>query len=154
MSIQAFRPIWANRRVAIGEPLFSKAMAGYPPRSEVGLRRRTCCYAGRRRATTALRVLAGPGEPLAMLLSLRSELEKLPLCGARTMQSVPPAFSGVFAIALCGTPPHPQNALDQPDFYCPIVRESPKAGNPHGFLSRSRAPKGESACTTNRTARD
>src|SRR5262250_3212694 len=138
--------------IAIGEPLV-RAMAGLPPR--VG----GCGVSTVRvtpRATTQPCVYwPGTGEPLSLLLSLGSEVvESSPFMEAR---GVPDA---------CGSCPHLescyggcagrrrlQNALHQPDFYCPIVRGEEQRLEIRMAEARE-LPKSESACTTIVIARE
>lgn len=150
---RGFRALFAQTDViAIGEPLV-RAMAGLPPR--VG----GCGVSTVRvtpRATTQPCVYwPGGGEPLSLLLSLGSEVvESSPFMEAR---GVPDA---------CGSCPHLegcyggcagrrrlQNALHQPDFYCPIVRGEEQRLKIRMAGARE-LPKSESACTTIVIARE
>jgi len=150
---QGFRALFAETDVIdIGEPLV-RAMAGLPPR--IG----GCGVSTVRvtpRATSQPCVYwPGAGEPLALLLSLRSRLvESPPFVAARTTPEacrscvyLEPCYGG------CAGRRRIQNALDQPDFYCPIVRG--EAQKLEIRLAPARElPKGESACTTIVIARD
>jgi len=150
---RGFRTLFAQTDViAIGEPLV-RAMAGLPPR--VG----GCGVSTVRvtpRATAQPCVYwPGGGEPLSLLLSLGSEVvESSPFMEAR---GVPDA---------CGSCPHLescyggcagrrrlQNALHQPDFYCPIVRGEEQRLEIRMADARE-LPKSESACTTIVIARE
>ena len=150
---QGFCALFAETDViAIGEPLV-RAMAGMPPR--VG----GCGVSTVRvtpRATTQPCVYwPGVGEPLSVLLSIGSEVvETPPFVEART---VPDACgSCVHLESCCGGCAgrrRIENALHQPDFYCPIIR-----GETQKLKIRMAPahdlPKGESACTTIVIARD
>jgi len=150
---QGFLALFAETDViAIGEPLV-RAMAGLPPR--VG-----GCGASTVRVTprgTAQPCVywPGAGEPLSLLLSLGSGVvETSPFVEART---VPQACRSCVYLESCyggcAGRRRIQNALHQPDFYCPIVR-----GEVHKLQIRMapspELPKGESACTTIVIARD
>ena len=139
---QGFRALFGQTDViAIGEPLV-RAMAGLPPR--VG----GCGVSTVRvtpRATQPCVYWPGAGEPLSLLLSLRSGVGQTPpFVEARTTPDA--CRSCVYPESCYGGCPgrrRIQNALDQPDFYCPIVRgEVQKAGDSHGARTRaSRARK-------------
>jgi len=150
---RGFRTLFAHTDViAIGEPLV-RAMAGLPPR--VG----GCGVSTVRvtpRATTQPCVYwPGGGEPLSLLLSVGSVVvESSPFMEAR---GVPDA---------CGSCPHLescyggcagrrrlQNALHQPDFYCPIVRGEEQRLEIRMAEARE-LPKSESARTTIVIARE
>src|SRR5271154_1272519 len=119
---QGFRALFAETDVvAIGEPLV-RAMAGLPPRSG-GCGASTVRVTPR--ATTQPCVYwPGVGEPLSLLLSLGSEIiETSTFVEARTgpdacrsWASLAPCQGG------CAGLRRIQNALREPDFYCPIVR--------------------------------
>jgi len=148
-----FRALFAETDViAIGEPLV-RAMAGLPPR--VG----GCGVSTVRvtpRATTQPCVYwPGVGEPLSLLLSLGSRVvETSSFVEARTVPEV--CHSCAYLQSCyggCAGRRRLQNALHQPDFYCPIVRGEVQ----HLEVSLAPArelPKGESACTTIVMARD
>jgi radical SAM protein with 4Fe4S-binding SPASM domain len=150
---QGFRALFAQTDViAIGEPLV-RAMAGLPPR--IG-----GCGAGTvrvtPRATTQPCVYwPGAGEPLSLLLSLHSGIvETPPFVEART---TPEACSSCPYLESCyggcAGRRRIQNALHQPDSYCPIVRG--EAQKLEICMAPARElPKGESACTTIVIARD
>jgi radical SAM protein with 4Fe4S-binding SPASM domain len=150
---QGFRALFAETDViSIGEPLV-RAMAGLPPRTG------GCGVSTVRvtpRATTQPCVYwPGVGEPLSLLLSLRSALiETPPFVEARTAPEA--CRSCVYLESCyggCAGRRRTQNALDQPDSYCPIVRG--EAQKLEIRLAPSRElPKGESACTTIVIARD
>ena len=150
---QGFRILFEQTdAIAVGEPLV-RAMAGLPPR--VG----GCGVSTVRvtpRATTQPCVYwPGAGEPLAILLSLRSGVvETQAFVEART---TPEACRSCFYLESCyggcAGRRRIQNALDQPDFYCPIVRREVQKLEIRMAPAR-KLPKGESACTTIVIARD
>ena len=150
---QGFRALFAETDViAIGEPLV-RAMAGLPPR--VG----GCGVSTVRvtpRATTQPCVYwPGAGEPLSLLLSLGSGVvETPPFVEART---TPEACQTCVYLESCrggcAGRRRIQNALHQPDFYCPIVRGEVQELKIRMAPARE-LPKGESACTTIVIARD
>jgi radical SAM protein with 4Fe4S-binding SPASM domain len=150
---QGFRALFARTDViAVGEPLV-RAMAGLPPL--VG----GCGVSTVRvtpRATTQPCVYwPGAGEPLGMLLSFRSGIvETPPFIEART---TPVACCSCAYLESChggcAGRRRLQNALHQPDFYCPIVRGETQKLEIRMAPARE-LPKGESACTTIVIARD
>ena len=150
---QGFRALFAETDViAVGEPLV-RAMAGLPPR--VG----GCGVSTVRvtpRATTQPCVYwPGAGEPLSLLLSLGSGVvETSPFVEART---TPEACNSCAYLESCrggcAGRRRIQNALHQPDFYCPIVRGEVQELKIRMAPARE-LPKGESACTTIVIARD
>jgi radical SAM protein with 4Fe4S-binding SPASM domain len=150
---QGFRALFAETDViALGEPLV-RAMAGFPPRTG------GCGVSTVRvtpRATTQPCVYwPGAGEPLANLLSLGSGVvETPPFMEARTTPEA--CRSCVYLESCyggCAGRRRIQNALDQPDFYCPIVRGEVQKLEIRIAPARE-LPKGESACTTIVIARD
>src|SRR5258708_6995993 len=150
---QGFRALFAQTDViAIGEPLV-RAMAGLPPR--VG----GCGVSTVRvtpRATTQPCVYwPGTGDPLSLLLSLRSGVaETSSFIQARTVPET--CRSCVYLESCyggCAGRRRLQNALHQPDFYCPIVRGEVQKLEIRMAPARE-LPKGESACTTVVIARD
>jgi radical SAM protein with 4Fe4S-binding SPASM domain len=150
---QGFRSLFGQTDViVIGEPLV-RAMAGLPPRAG------GCGVSTVRvtpRATTQPCVYwPEAGEPLAILLSLRSGvIESPPFVEVRT---APEACRSCAYLESCyggcAGRRRIQNALDQPDFYCPIVRGEAQRLEIHMAPARE-LPKGESACTTIVIARD
>jgi radical SAM protein with 4Fe4S-binding SPASM domain len=150
---QGFRALFAETDViAIGEPLV-RAMAGLPPRTG------GCGVSTVRvtpRATTQPCVYwPGAGEPLSLLVSLRSGVvETSPFVDART---VPEACRSCVYLESCyggcAGRRRLQNALDQPDFYCPVVRGQVQKLDIRMAAARE-LPKGESSCTTIVMARD
>jgi radical SAM protein with 4Fe4S-binding SPASM domain len=150
---EGFRALFAETDViAIGEPLV-RAMAGLPPRTG------GCGVSTVRvtpRATTQPCVYwPGAGEPLSLLVSLGSGLvETSPFVEART---VPEACRSCAYLESCyggcAGRRRIQNALDQPDFYCPVVRGQVQKLEIRMAAARE-LPKGESSCTTIVIARD
>jgi radical SAM protein with 4Fe4S-binding SPASM domain len=150
---KGFRTLFAETDViAIGEPLV-RAMAGLPPRTG------GCGVSTVRvtpRSTTQPCVYwPGAGEPLSLVVSLRSGLmETAPFLEAR---SVPEACRSCFYLESCyggcAGRRRIQNALSQPDFYCPVVRGQEQKLEIRMAAARE-LPKGESACTTIVIARD
>jgi radical SAM protein with 4Fe4S-binding SPASM domain len=150
---QGFRALFAETDViAIGEPLV-RAMAGLPAR--VGGCGVSTVRITPRGTTQPCVYWPGLGEPLSVLLSLGSEvIASSAFVEARTVPGV--CRSCVYLESCyggCAGRRRLQNALDQPDFYCPIIR-----GEEQKLAVRMTAeydlPKGESACTTIVIARD
>src|SRR6201984_1345367 len=150
---EGFRRLFAETDViAIGEPLV-RAMAGLPPL-------KGGCGAGTvritPRATTQPCVYwPGVGEPLSLLLSLGSEIaDTSPFVEART---APEACRSCAYLASChggcAGRRRLQNALREPDSYCPIVRGKTEKLEVRMAPARE-LPKGESACTNIVIARD
>jgi radical SAM protein with 4Fe4S-binding SPASM domain len=150
---QGFRALFAETDViAIGEPLV-RAMAGLPPRSG------GCGVSTVRvtpRATTQPCVYwPGTGEPLSLLLSFGATIvETSSFVEART---VPEACRACVYLESCyggcAGRRRIQNALNQPDFYCPVVRGEVQKLEIRMAPARE-LPKSESACTTIVIARD
>jgi len=150
---EGFRALFAETDViAIGEPLV-RAMAGLPPRTG------GCGVSTVRitpRATTQPCVYwPGAGEPLSLLVSLRSAVvETSPFVEART---IPEACRTCVYLESCyggcAGRRRIQNALNQPDFYCPVVRGQVQKLEIRMAAARE-LPKGESSCTTIVIARD
>jgi radical SAM protein with 4Fe4S-binding SPASM domain len=150
---EGFRALFAETDViAVGEPLV-RAMAGLPPRTG------GCGVSTVRvtpRATTQPCVYwPGAGEPLSLLVSLHSEVvETSSFVEART---VPEACRSCVYLESCyggcAGRRRIQNALDQPDFYCPVVRGEVQKLEIRMAAARD-LPKGESSCTTIVIARD
>jgi radical SAM protein with 4Fe4S-binding SPASM domain len=150
---QGFRALFAETDViAIGEPLV-RAMAGLPARSG------GCGVSTVRvtpRATTQPCVYwPGTGEPLSLLLSFGATVvETSSFVEARTVPEtcracvyLEPCHGG------CAGRRRIQNALNQPDFYCPVVRGDSQKLEIRMAAARE-LPKSESACTTIVIARD
>jgi radical SAM protein with 4Fe4S-binding SPASM domain len=150
---EGFRTLLAQTDViAIGEPLV-RAMAGLPPRAGG-------CGVSTVRVTPRAAIQPcvywpGPGEPLSLLLSLREGvLETSPFVEARTMPEACRSCAYLESChGGCAGRRRIQNALHQPDFYCPIVRGETRRLEIRMAKARE-LPKGESACTTIVIARD
>ena len=150
---QGFRALFEETDViAIGEPLV-RAMAGLPRRTG------GCGVSTVRitpRATTQPCVYwPGAGESLSGLGSIGSAvMETSPFVRART---VPEACRSCLYLESCfggcAGRRRLQSALDQPDFYCPVVRGQVEKLEIRMAAARE-LPKGESACTTIVIARD
>ena len=150
---QGFRALFAETDViAIGEPLV-RAMAGLPPRTG------GCGVSTVRitpRATTQPCVYwPGAGEPLSLLASMGSAVvETSPFVEARTVpDACQPCAYLESCYGGCAGRRRLQNALNEPDFYCPIVRGQVEKLEVRMAAARE-LPKGESACTTIVIARD
>ncbi len=150
---QGFRRLFAETDViAIGEPLV-RAMAGLPPRAG------GCGVSTVRvtpRATTQPCVYwPGAGEPLSLVLSLRTGVvETPPFVEARSIpEACRPCVYLESCYGGCAGRRRIQNALHQPDFYCPIIRGEVQQLEIRMAPARD-LPKGESACTTIVMARD
>ncbi len=144
---QGFRALFAETDViAIGEPLV-RAMAGLPAR--IGGCGASTVRVTPRATTQPCVYWPGPGEPLAMLLSLGPGIaETSAFVEAR--QTPEACRSCVYLESCqggCAGRRRIQNALDQPDFYCPIVRGETQRLEIRLAPARE-LPKGESACTT------
>jgi radical SAM protein with 4Fe4S-binding SPASM domain len=150
---QGFRALFAETDViAIGEPLV-RAMAGLPAR--VGGCGASTVRVTPRATTQPCVYWPGAGEPLSLLISLGSEIvETSPFVEART---APEACRSCAFLASCyggcAGRRRLQNALREPDFYCPIVRGKCEKLEVRMAPARE-LPKGESACTTIVIARD
>lgn len=150
---QGFRNLFESTDViAIGEPLVS-AMAGLPPRKG------GCGVATVRvtpRGTTQPCVYwPGSGAPLQELISAKSEvLSSKPFEQARTLpETCRPCEFQNSCRGGCAGRRRLQDALQQPDHYCPIIR-----GDRPRLMIRMAAvrdlPKLSSSCTTIVIARD
>ena len=150
---QGFRQLFEKTDViAIGEPLV-RAMAGLPP-LEGGCGVSTVRVTPR--ATTQPCVYwPGPGEPLAGLLSSRSDiLNSVPFAQARSLPEI--CQSCEFRETChggCAGRRQLQAALAQPDFYCPIIRGYRPRMEIRMAANRD-LPKVGSSCTTVVMARD
>jgi radical SAM protein with 4Fe4S-binding SPASM domain len=140
--------------IAAGEPLM-RAMLGLP-QSE----RRCGCGVGTvrvtPRATTQPCVYwPGAGEPLANLLNAGEQIiETAAFVAARTLpKACEPCQFRECCHGGCAGRRRLQGALDQPDFYCPIVRGERPVIEYQMAPSRD-LPKMGSACTTVVIARD
>jgi len=148
-----FRALFENTDViSIGEPLV-RAMAGLPPRPG------GCGVSTVRvtpRATTQPCVYwPGPGDPLSLLLSVGSGvLETASFAESRTVPEACRACPYLESCrGGCAGRRRIQNALHQPDFYCPVVRGGVQQLNVH-MSSERELPKSESSCTTIVIARE
>jgi radical SAM protein with 4Fe4S-binding SPASM domain len=150
---QGFRALFAKTdAIAIGEPLV-RAIAGLPPR--VGGCGVNTVRVTPRATTQPCVYWPGTGEPLSLLLSLHSGVvETPPFVEART---TPEACRSCAYLESCyggcAGRRRLQNALHEPDFYCPIVRGRTEKLEVCMAPARE-LPKGESACTTIVIARD
>jgi radical SAM protein with 4Fe4S-binding SPASM domain len=142
-----FRQLFAETDViAIGEPLV-RAMAGLPPLEGgcgIGTVRVTP------RATTQPCVYwPGPGEPLSELVSEGADvLNSTPFQQARTLpDACQPCEFRDSCHGGCAGRRRLQNALLEPDYYCPITRgEQPKLDI--RMAANRDLPKLRSSCTT------
>jgi len=150
---EGFRTLFAQTDViAIGEPLV-RAMAGLPER--VGGCGASTVRVTPRGTTQPCVYWPGAGEPLSMLLSKGSEVVETPPFvdvrttpeACRSCQYLESCYGG------CAGRRRIQNALHQPDYYCPIVRGESQNLKIRMATSRE-LPKSESACTTIVVARD
>jgi len=148
-----FRALFSQTDViAIGEPLV-RAMAGLPARAG------GCGVSTVRvtpRATTQPCVYwPGVGEPLSLLLSLRSGVVQT--ASFEEARTTPEACRSCVYLESCyggcAGRRRIQNALLEPDFYCPIVRGETQKLEIRMAPARE-LPKSESACTTIVIARD
>jgi radical SAM protein with 4Fe4S-binding SPASM domain len=150
---QGFRALFEETDViGIGEPLV-RAIAGLPPR--IGGCGVSTVRVTPRGTTQPCVYWPGAGEPLSLLLSLHSRLvETPPFVEAR---SAPEACRSCVHLESChggcAGRRRIQNALHEPDFYCPIVRGEAQKLEIRMAPARE-LPKGESACTTIVIARD
>jgi len=150
---QGFRALFAETDViAIGEPLV-RAMAGLPPRTG------GCGVSTIRvtpRATTQPCVYwPGAGEPLSLLLSVNSGI--METSSFLESRNVPEACRSCAYLESCyggcAGRRRIENALHEPDFYCPVIRGETQKLEIRMATERE-LPKSESACTTIVIARD
>jgi len=150
---QGFRALFAETDViAIGEPLV-RAMAELPPR--LGGCGASTVRITPRATTQPCVYWPGSGEPLSILPSLGPKIaETSDFVEARTAPEAcrPCAFLDS-CHGGCAGRRRIQNALHQPDFYCPIVRGEIQKLEIRMAPARE-LPKRESACTTIVIARD
>jgi len=150
---QGFRALFSQTDViSIGEPLV-RAMTGLPPQSGG-------CGVSTVRVTPRATVQPcvywpGAGEPLSLLLSRNSGVvETVPFVEAR---AIPQACGSCVYLESCrggcAGRRRIQNALHQPDFYCPVIRGEEQKLEIRMASVRD-LPKGESSCTTIVIARD
>jgi radical SAM protein with 4Fe4S-binding SPASM domain len=150
---QGFRALFAETDViAIGEPLV-RAMAGLPPRSGG-------CGVSTVRVTPRATIQPcvywpGAGEPLSLLLSSGATVvESSSFAETRTVPET--CRSCVYLESCyggCAGRRRIHNTLNQPDFYCPVVRGDSQKLEIRMAPARE-LPKSESACTTIVIARD
>lgn len=150
---QGFRKLFESTDViAVGEPLV-RAMAGLPP-LEGGCGVSTVRVTPR--ATTQPCVYwPGPGEPLVSLISAGPQiLNSAPFEEARTLpEACQPCEFRDACQGGCAGRRRLQGALQQPDFYCPIIRgERPRLEI--RMAANRDLPKLGSSCTTVVIARD
>jgi radical SAM protein with 4Fe4S-binding SPASM domain len=144
---EGFRALFAETDViAIGEPLV-RAMAGLPPRTG------GCGVSTVRvtpRGTTQPCVYwPGTGAPLPELETLGSRvIETHPFLEARSLpDACQPCDFRDACHGGCAGRRRLQNALQKPDFYCPVIRGETQKLNITLAAVRD-LPKGESSCTT------
>jgi radical SAM protein with 4Fe4S-binding SPASM domain len=144
---QGFRALFAETDViAIGEPLV-RAMAGLP--AKAGGCGVSTVRVTPRGTTQPCVYWPGVGEPLSLLQSSGSRVvETSNFVQARTVpEACRPCAHLEACYGGCAGRRRIQNALQQPDFYCPIIRgESQKLAI--RMAPARELPKGESACTT------
>ena len=144
---QGFRALFAETDViAIGEPLV-RAIAGLP--AGIGGCGVSTVRVTPRGTTQPCVYWPGIGEPLSLLHSIGAGVvETSPFVEART---VPDACRSCVHLESCyggcAGRRRIQNALHQPDFYCPIIRGETQKLEIRMALAQD-LPKGESACTT------
>jgi radical SAM protein with 4Fe4S-binding SPASM domain len=150
---QGFRQLFESTEViAIGEPLV-RAMAGLPPLAAgCGL---STVRVTPRGTTQPCVYWPGPGEPLSDLLLTGADIvDSAPFELARTLPEACQACE--FRDSChggCAGRRRLQNALAQPDYYCPIVRRERPTLVIRMAASRD-LPKLSSSCTTVVIARD
>jgi radical SAM protein with 4Fe4S-binding SPASM domain len=150
---EGFRRLFAETDVVdIGEPLV-RALAGLPPRKG-GCGVRTVRVTPR--ATTQPCVYwPGTGEPLSSLFTTGDEIVNSPAFSqARTLpEACEPCAFRESCRGGCAGRRRIQNALLQPDCYCPVIRgEAPRLDI--RMAAGRDLPKSESSCTTIVIARD
>ena len=148
-----FRALFENTDViSIGEPLV-RAMAGLPPRQGgCGV---TTVRVTPRATTQPCVYWPGAGDPLSLLLSVGSGiLETSSFAESRTVPAACHACRYLESChGGCAGRRRIQNALHQPDFYCPVVRGEVQRLEVH-MSSERELPKSESSCTTIVIARE
>lgn len=152
---EGFRRLFAETQViSIGEPLV-RAMAGLPaPETECGCGAATIRVTPR--GTTQPCVYwPGEGEPLAQLLDVGEDIRLTPsFIAARTIpKKCEPCQFRETCRGGCAGRRVLQGALEEPDFYCPVIR----GDSPRLEIEMAPArdlPKLGSACTTVVIARD
>lgn len=144
---EGFRRLFAETDViAIGEPLV-RAMAGLPPlRAGCGV---STVRVTPRGTTQPCVYWPGSGEPLSELISAGPDiLSSAPYAQARTLpQACEPCEFRESCHGGCAGRRRLQNALLQPDFYCPIIRGERPTLQIRMAANRD-LPKLSSSCTT------
>ena len=142
-----FRCLFAETDViAIGEPLV-RAMAGLPPRtSGCGINTVRVTPRG---TTQPCVYWPGAGEPLSELVNLGSKvIATNPFLEARSLPAAcQPCDFRDACHGGCAGRRRLQNALLEPDFYCPVIRGQKQKLDITMAAVRD-LPKGESSCTT------
>jgi len=145
---EGFRCLFAETEVIdIGEPLV-RAFVGLPPRTSSGCGRGTVRVTPR--GTTQPCVYwPGAGEPLPALLETGAGvIHSAPFAAARTLPlACEPCEFREPCGGGCAGRRRLHGALDQPDFYCPIVRGA-RPTLPITMAAARDLPKMGSACTT------
>ena len=144
---EGFRRLFSETDViAIGEPLV-RAMAGLPPlRAGCGV---STVRVTPRGTTQPCVYWPGVGEPLSDLISAGAEiLSSTPFEQARTLpEACAPCEFRDSCHGGCAGRRRLQNALREPDFYCPIIRgQQPTL--PIRMAANRDLPKLSSSCTT------
>jgi radical SAM protein with 4Fe4S-binding SPASM domain len=150
---EGFRALFTETDViAIGEPLV-RAMTGLPPR--LGGCGASTVRVTPRATTQPCVYWPGGGQPLSLLLSIGPEIaETSEVVEARTApEACRPCVFLDSCHGGCAGRRRIQNAMDRPDFYCPIVRGEMQKLEIRMAPARE-LPKRESACTTIVMARD
>ena len=150
---QGFRALFAETDViAIGEPLV-RAMAGLTAQNRWMRGEHGADYSSSHGAT--LRVLARSRRPaLAFVHAGLGSRGYFTFCrGAQRSRSLPLVRLSPSCYGGCAGRRRLQNALDQPDFYCPVVKGRVEKLEIRMAAARE-LPKMESACTTIVIARD
>lgn len=144
---EGFRRLFAKTDViAIGEPLV-RAMAGLPPlRTGCGF---TTIRVTPRASTQPCVYWPGPGEPLSDLILAGSQILNTPPFGqARTLPAAcKPCTFRDSCHGGCAGRRRLQDAVQQPDSYCPIIRSERPVLEIQMAANRD-LPKLSSSCTT------
>jgi radical SAM protein with 4Fe4S-binding SPASM domain len=150
---EGFERLFAETDViAVGEPLV-RAMAGLPPlRGGCGV---STVRVTPRATTQPCVYWPGAGEPLSDLISMGLDiLDSAPFEQARTLPAAcQPCEFRESCRGGCAGRRRLQGALQQPDYYCPIIRGERRSLQVHMANSRD-LPKMSSSCTTVVIARD
>jgi radical SAM protein with 4Fe4S-binding SPASM domain len=132
--------------IAIGEPLV-RAMAGFPPRTGgCGI---STVRVTPRGTTQPCVYWPGTGAPLSDFISMGLDIvDSAPFCQARTLPAAcQPCDFREACHGGCAGRRRLQNALLEPDFYCPVTRGQTQKLAITMAAARD-LPKGESSCTT------